>query len=47
MFGSEVFMASTSVWAVVCSVGSVVASWKFLDGCRWSVSGMCEVWMVV
>jgi hypothetical protein len=47
VFGAEVFMASTSVWAVDCSIGSVVAAWKSVDGCEWSVSGMYAVWTVV
>jgi hypothetical protein len=47
VFGDEVFMMSTSVWVVGCSVGSIVAVWKFVDGCGWSACGMCMVWMVV
>jgi hypothetical protein len=47
VFGAEVFMASTSVWAVRCSIGSAVVAWRFVDGCGWSVCSMCVVWMVV
>jgi hypothetical protein len=47
MFGAEVFMVSTSVWDVSCSIGSVVATWKYVDGCEWSVCGMCVVWTIV
>jgi hypothetical protein len=47
VFGAEVFMASTSVWVVRCSIGSAVVAWRFVDGCGWSVCSMCVVWMVV
>jgi hypothetical protein len=43
VFGAEVFMLSTSVWAVGCSIKSVVAALKFVDGRGWSVCGMCVV----
>jgi hypothetical protein len=43
VFGSKVFLASTSVWVVGCSVGSVGAAWRFVDGCGWSVCSMCVV----
>jgi hypothetical protein len=47
LFGAEVFMASTTVCVVGCSVGSIVAAWMFVDGCRWSVCDMGVVCMVV
>jgi hypothetical protein len=40
LFGAEVFMASTFVWAVGCSVRSTDAAWRFVDGCGWSVCGL-------
>jgi hypothetical protein len=41
VFGAEVFMMSTSTWAVDCSIESAIAAWRFVDGCGWSVCGMC------
>jgi hypothetical protein len=43
MFGAEVFMTSTSTWVVGYFTGSVVVAWKSVDGCRWSICGMCVV----
>jgi hypothetical protein len=43
VFATEVFMASTSIWIVGCSVGSVVVVWRFVYGCECSVYGMCVV----
>jgi hypothetical protein len=40
VFGAEVFMTSTSAWAVGCSIGSMVTAWNFVDGCEGSVCGM-------
>jgi hypothetical protein len=46
-------MAGTSAWAVGCSaestclLASMVTVWNSVDGCGWSVWGMCVVWTVV
>jgi hypothetical protein len=47
VFGAKVFSASTSTRVGGYCVGSVGVVWRLVDDCRWSVCGMCVVWVAV